>query len=61
LDQSSSGKTSLVRFAVEVTGNVYHEFSMNNSVDTTELLGGGLNKLIFLDTLSVLFVDFIDK
>jgi midasin (ATPase involved in ribosome maturation) len=36
----SSGKTSLVRLAAELTGNVLHEFAMNSSVDTTELLGG---------------------
>eukprot|EP01105_Mastigella_eilhardi_P023687 TRINITY_DN6020_c0_g1_i2.p1 TRINITY_DN6020_c0_g1~~TRINITY_DN6020_c0_g1_i2.p1 ORF type:complete len:5426 (+),score=1513.70 TRINITY_DN6020_c0_g1_i2:922-16278(+) len=37
---SAAGKTSLVRLLAQLTGNRLHEFSMNSSVDTTEILGG---------------------
>jgi MoxR-like ATPase len=37
---TASGKTSLVRLLARLTGNMLREFSMNSSVDTTELLGG---------------------
>ncbi|KAH3757277.1 AAA ATPase midasin [Pelomyxa schiedti] len=37
---TASGKTSLVRLLSVLTGNRLHEFSMNSSVDTMELLGG---------------------
>ncbi len=37
---TASGKTSLVRLLANLTGNKLREFSMNSSVDTTELLGG---------------------
>ncbi|CAG8763958.1 4994_t:CDS:1, partial [Acaulospora colombiana] len=36
----ATGKTSLVRLLAKLTGNKLEEFSMNSSVDTTELLGG---------------------
>ncbi|CAG8438258.1 2742_t:CDS:10 [Acaulospora morrowiae] len=36
----ATGKTSLVRLLAELTGNKLEEFSMNSTVDTTELLGG---------------------
>ena len=35
-----AGKTSAARLASRLSGNVLHEFSMNSSVDTLELLGG---------------------
>jgi len=37
---AACGKTSLVRLLATLTGNRLHEFSMNSSIDTTELLGG---------------------
>jgi midasin (ATPase involved in ribosome maturation) len=37
---AASGKTSLVRLLANLTGNRLREFSMNSSIDTTELLGG---------------------
>ncbi len=36
---SASGKTSLVRSLAQLTGHTLHEFAMNSSVDTTEILG----------------------
>lgn len=36
---SGSGKTSLIRLAAQMTGNVLNEFSMSSSTDTVELLG----------------------
>jgi midasin len=37
---SAAGKTSLVRLLALLTGHELHEFAMNSSVDTIELLGG---------------------
>lgn len=37
---AATAKSSLVRLAAHITGNTLVEFSMNNSIDTTELLGG---------------------
>lgn len=37
---AASGKTSLVRLLANLTGNRLRQFSMNSSIDTTELLGG---------------------
>lgn len=36
---TASGKTSLVRALAQMTGHTLHEFAMNSSVDTTEILG----------------------
>eukprot|EP01132_Coremiostelium_polycephalum_P002326 gene2326-2870_t len=37
---TSSSKTSTIRLLAQLTGNTLYQFSMNSSVDTTELLGG---------------------
>lgn len=37
---TASGKTSLIRALAQMTGHTLHEFAMNSSVDTTEILGG---------------------
>jgi midasin len=36
---AASGKTSLVRLLAQLAGRTLHEFAMNSSVDTTEILG----------------------
>ncbi|KAF2076411.1 hypothetical protein CYY_002268 [Polysphondylium violaceum] len=40
IGQTSSSKTSAIRLLAQLTGNTLYEFSMNSSVDTTEILGG---------------------
>ncbi|KAK5577473.1 hypothetical protein RB653_002414 [Dictyostelium firmibasis] len=37
---TSTSKTSSIRLLAQLTGNTLYEFSMNSSVDTTEILGG---------------------
>lgn len=37
---TASGKTSLVKFVAQMTGNRLHKFAMSSSTDTIELLGG---------------------
>ncbi|EFA84854.1 type A von Willebrand factor domain-containing protein [Heterostelium album PN500] len=40
IGSTSTSKTSSIRLLAQLTGNTLYEFSMNSSVDTTELLGG---------------------
>ncbi|KXS18954.1 P-loop containing nucleoside triphosphate hydrolase protein [Gonapodya prolifera JEL478] len=54
-----TGKTSLVHLLASLTGNTLHEFSMNSSVDTMELLGG-FNQVDIVKHKSAFF-DHVDK
>lgn len=51
---TASGKTSLVRALAQMTGHTLHEFAMNSSVDTTEILGTLFVSLRFSILLTVL-------